>query len=316
MYVLNSEITIGDKLLSSVNNVEIYRSLYNLSATAKIRVPVTAVLKHENVMTYTETAKEINIGDAVVVKLGYDDRMTTEFVGYVKSLNYTAPLEIVCEDEFYQTRSTQVQFSGSTTLKDLLEKCGLTIGYATDLTIAQYETRNRSAAQILRDLATRYSLNIWFDIEGKVYAHALNEVVSDEVNYILRYNVLSDDDLTYHFASDVKIKIKAKCVYRDGSEVEASVGDDGGDERTVYFYDVESESELATLANAELMRRSYDGYSGSITTFLEPHCEPTNVAVIVDEVYATRNGSYLVEGVKTTFGRSGARRVIEVGIKV
>ncbi len=316
MYVLCSEITIGDKLLSTVNSVEVQRSLYNITATAKIKVPVTAVLKHENVQTITETAKEIAIGDKVIIKLGYDSRMYTEFVGYVRRLNYTAPLEIICEDEFYKTRFTQVQFSGSTTLKALLEKCGLTVGYATEFTIAQYESRNRSANQILKDLATRYSLNIWFDIEGKVYAHAINEVVSEIVKYKLRYNVINDDDLTYHYASDVKIKIKAKCINRDGTEVEATVGSEGGDERTVYFYDVESESELLALANGELLRRSYDGYSGSITTFLEPPCQPTYVAEIEDDVYPTRNGSYLIEGVTTTYSRSGARRVVEIGIKI
>ncbi len=66
------------------------------------------------------------------------------------------------------------------------------------------------------------------------------------------------------------------------------------------------------LANAELLRRSYDGYSGTITTFLEPRCDPTNVAVVADDVYPTRDGSYLIEGVTTTYGGGGRDPIAEL----
>ena len=46
MFVLSCEIKIGGVSFKSVNEVRISRSLYSLSATATVKVPVTAVLKH------------------------------------------------------------------------------------------------------------------------------------------------------------------------------------------------------------------------------------------------------------------------------
>ena len=84
----------------------------------------------------------------------------------------------------------------------------------------------------------------------------------------------------------------------------------------MYFYDVKDQAELAALAQAELKRHSYDGYSGKIQTFLVPFAAPGMLAELEDEVYAYRNGRYYIESVETTFGTPGARRSIEIGIKV
>ena len=95
MFVLCCEIKIGAVTFKSVHDVRIKRSLYDLAATAVIKVPVTAVLKHTGEPpTHIETAQAIKVGDSVEIKLGYDGTMNTEFRGYVKLLNYRVPLEI------------------------------------------------------------------------------------------------------------------------------------------------------------------------------------------------------------------------------
>ena len=102
MFALCCEIKIGSVSFKSVHDVKIKRSLYDLMATATIKVPVTAALKHSGEPpTHIETAQAIKIGDKVEIKLGYDGILNTEFVGYVKRLNYKVPLEIECEDEYY-----------------------------------------------------------------------------------------------------------------------------------------------------------------------------------------------------------------------
>ena len=40
------------------------------------------------------------------------------------------------------------------------------------------------------------------------------------------------------------------------------------------------------------------------------------IAEINDEQYKERDGRYYIESVETTFGTNGARRVVEIGIKV
>ncbi|OAV63744.1 hypothetical protein Barb6XT_03062 [Bacteroidales bacterium Barb6XT] len=101
-------------------------------------------------------------------------------------------------------------------------------------------------------LKTDCGLNIFFDLEGRVYAAEPYRVTGDTVKYKLRANVLKSDDLKYQRAEDVKLKIKAVCIYRDGMKVEAETGTDGGTAKTVYFYDVENRKELSVPADAEL----------------------------------------------------------------
>ena len=43
---------------------------------------------------------------------------------------------------------------------------------------------------------------------------------------------------------------------------------------------------------------------------------PGMVAVLEDTRYNERNGNYYIIGTKAKFGLSGARRIIELGIKV
>ena len=93
MFALCCDIKIGSVSFKSVHDVRIKRSLYDLAATAVIKVPVTAVLKHAGEPpTHIETAQAVKAGDPVEIKLGYDGSLNTEFKGYVKRLNYKVPL--------------------------------------------------------------------------------------------------------------------------------------------------------------------------------------------------------------------------------
>lgn len=317
MFALCSNISVGGKAFGGIHEVVVKRSVFEIGATATIKVPVTAVMKQKGMPSvYVETAKSVKVGDFDEIKLGYNGSYNIEFKGYVKQINLKAPLEILCEDAFYLARSKTVTHSGKTTLEELLKKCELKVAYAAKLTLKTFSVSAKSVAWILGKLKTDYGLCIYYDSEGCIYASEPYKLIGKDVSYRLRENVISDDDLTYHHAKDVNLKVKAVCIYRDGTRVEAKVGTDGGKEKTVYFYDVENEKELAILADAELKRHSYDGYAGKLETFLLPFAAPGMLAKIEDVLYTDRNGSYYVESVETTFGTSGARRKVDIGIKV
>lgn len=317
MLVLCSKIRIAGVEFSGVHEVTVKRSIHELGATASIKVPVTAVLRQkETPPARVETAQAVKVGDPVEIRLGYNGSYALEFRGYVKLLNLQTPLEIVCEDEFYMTRGRSVTLQGKTSLAEVLKKCGLRVGYCATLNLASFPVDNKPVAWVLAKLKTDYGLSVYFDIDGRVYAGEPYKVVGEVVKYRLRYNVIKDDDLKYHRADDVKLKIKAICIYKDGTKIEASIGAEDGTEKTLYFYDVKDQKELAALAAAELTRYSFDGYSGKIETFLVPYVEPTMLAEIDDPVYNERNGRYYVESVETRFGSSGGRRTVEIGIKL
>lgn len=320
MFVLCSEIKIGDVSFQSVNDVQISRSIYNLAATATIKLPVTAVLKHAGkAPAHIETASAIKVGDKVNIRLGYDKQFETEFVGYVKQLNYKRPLEIECEDEYYQTRQVNCVFSQKeTTLKQCLSTVlpKLEIAGCVDLTLKNFVVNNKPGSWVLSTLKKEYGLTVFFDLNGKLHVGKAHDLQDKAVKYRLRYNVIKDEDLKYQLARDVKLKVKAICYYKDGTKIESESGEDGGETKTLYFYDVKDAKELNTLAQEELKRYSFDGYRGKIETFLMPYAMPGIVAELEDQVYKERSGSYYIESTEVTFGTSGARRKVEIGIKV
>lgn len=317
MFVLTCEITIGSLTATAVHEVKIKRSVYTLGDTATIKLPVTAVLKHGGKPgVRVETAEQVKIGDKVEIRLGYNNDNQVEFVGYVKNINLRTPIEIECEDELYMCRSKNVKTSGSITLEDLLKKCGLDVGYAETLKLRNFIVPDKPVSSVLAKLCTNYGLCIFFGFDGKIYAGRPESITTGEtVKYELRGNVISDDDLQYQQREDLKIQIKAICVKKDGTKVEAKKGTEGGVVKTRYFYEIEDMKELATLAEYELNREKSDAYTGAITTFLWPIAAPAMIADIKDPVYDDRSGEYYVESVETTFGRSGARRKIEIGLK-
>ena len=138
----------------------------------------------------------------------------------------------------------------------------------------------------------------------------------ETVKYRLRYNVIKDDELKYQLAEDVRLKVKAVCYYKDGTKIEGEIGEEGGETKTLYYYDVKDAGELKTLAREELERYRFDGYRGRIETFLAPYALPGMVAQLDDPVYRERGGNYYIESTEVTFGTGGARRKIEIGIKV
>ena len=320
MFVLCSEIRIGSVTFRTVHDVQIKRSIYNLGATSVIKVPVTAVLKHAGEPpTYIETAEAVKVGDPVEIRLGYDNQLNTEFVGYVKRLNYKIPLEIECEDEYYKTRFVNCVFSGKeTTLKQCLSTVlpGVKIASCTDLTLRNLVIKAKPGNWVLGYLKKEYGLTVFFDINGNLYVGKAHDVQGETVKYRLRYNVIKDEDLKFQLASDTKLKVKAVCYYKDGTKIEGELGEEGGESKTLYYYDVKDAKELKVLAQEELKRYSFDGYRGKIETFLFPYALPGMVAQLEDEVYRERSGNYYIESVDVSFGMNGARRGIEIGIKV
>lgn len=320
MFALCCDIKIGSTSFQSVHAVQIKRSIYDLGATAIVKVPVTAVLKQAGeAPTHIETAQVIKVGDKVEIRLGYDNQLNTEFTGYVKRLNYKVPLEIECEDEYYKTRAVNCVFSKKeTTLKSCLNTIlpGIKLGSCVDLTLKNFIVNNKPGSWVLGLLKKEYGLSVFFDINGNLYASKAHDIQGDTVKYRLRYNVIKDDDLKFQLAQDVKLKVKAICYYKDGTKIEGEIGEEGGETKTLYYYDVKNAAELKALAQQELKRYSYDGYRGKIETFLFPFALPGMVAELDDPVYQERSGNYYIESTEVSFGTGGARRNVEIGIKV
>ncbi|NJM16142.1 MAG: hypothetical protein HC896_12870, partial [Bacteroidales bacterium] len=123
-------------------------------------------------------------------------------------------------------------------------------------------------------------------------------------------------DLKYRNKDDIQLKVKAIGISGNNTRTEVEAGDADGELRTLFFYNIQSKAELEQRAMAELQKIKFDGYQGSLSTFHVPFVTPGNTVEIKDPMFADRSGKYHVDSVKTTWGVSGARRKVEIGIKV
>jgi len=326
-YTMGCRISIGKYTFLRCNEVVIEKSTALVQDTARIKLPLTAVLPVKNVpVTTIELAKTLKIGDKVNITLAYNEVYNkTEFVGYVKRINPGMPLEIECEDAIWLLRRKNIKKSwAQVTLKQVLEEIvsgtGIELsGNIPEMILKPYGLKDIDGAFALQKIADEYGLKVYLKPDGKLWAGLSYTENSGKVNYCINgeeSNVITANELKWRSKDDVKIKVKGVNIRKDNTRTEVELGDENGSLRTLFFYNVQSKKELENLAKQELNKLKFDGYEGKITTFLIPEALPGMTANLTDEIFTDRSGSYYIESVKTTFGTSGARREVELGIKL
>lgn len=116
-------------------------------------------------------------------------------------------------------------------------------------------------------------------------------------------------------ADDIRIKIKAISLLESGGKIEVDAGDPDGDTRTLFKYNV-SERELKAMAEREASRFRFDGFRGSITTFLTVVFKHGDEVELVDPKIPERDGIYLIEAVDIEVGVNGYFQTLKLGAKI
>lgn len=320
MFVLQSDIQIGDYKFDHVIDVRIIKSVDLLSDTAVIKLPTVFTLKNTKVSQSTEGA--IKPGDSVLITLGYKDVLfKTEFKGVVTSVKPNTPVEIHCEDAiWYLRRKTCNRNFKNTTLKDILDYIvsGTDLKVSEDvpeMAIDKFLLKNINAAQALQKLKD-FGLSIYIDDNDELYAGLRQfQGVGDVAVYDLDYNVVSHD-LEFKTADQVKTSLTAKSWKKDNTFIEVKVGDEDGQKSEWLTYGVSSKEELKKIALSKLESMKYDGYVGTLTGFGVPYITRGMSARLYDAEYESRTGDYFVPKVEISFGIRGSRRVVTVGKKV
>jgi hypothetical protein len=327
MFVLNSNITIGDYSFNRVHAVKVKRSIHTLGSTASIKIPATAYFVQEGEpKTAVETAKQFKAGDKVEINLAYNEDYQTEFVGFVKRINYAFPVEVECEDYIYWLKKKDIKTSWpKTSLKEVLQFIIADThddiklsGQIPNVEFTEFEI-NSNAADALQKIKDHYGLTIYFETDGTLYAGLSYVPNKGIIKYQIngdKCNIIKGNQLKYRLADDIRLKVKAVHIKADNTKIEAELGDEDGEQRTLFFYDVENMADLEKLAQQEIDKLKFDGYDGKITTFLQPYAEPGYIADLSDSIYADRSGEYYIESTEVNFNTGGARRIVEIGIKV
>jgi len=327
MFVLGSKITIGNYRFKGVNSLSIQKSILELKQTGVIKIPSRGVLKQngQRLPGRVETKSLFNEGDPVKIELGYNGRYRTEFVGFVSRVNLKTPTEIEVEGYSWilRKKKTIVKSWKTTTLLEVLQEIVKGTDIKLHAKIPNIPLKNlvvnkATGAQLIEYLKELLKGTLtacfWGDTLycGLTYA----DVTEKTVKYLVGHNMVSADDLKYREAKNEEVNIEFQIREPDGKLKTISTGKTGTVTKTEKLSAVTDSKHMEEIAEAKLLQVSYDGYEGSLTAFLEPFVEHGYRAEFRDNRYKEREGNYFVKAVQIDFGQSGARRKVEIGIKL
>lgn len=316
MYNMDYDITVGPYRIGMLDSVEVHRSVELLADTAEITLPAAqynAALRVED---------KLRRGDRVTVRFGYRETgLAEEFRGYLQRVSTDGgSIRLLCEDELFTfRRALPDEVLEQASLAALLERVisGIGAGYGVscsyEWTYARFVIHDATGYDVLKKVQEECGADIYLH-DGVLHLHPPGETMGGERLYDFALNV-ERADLTYRAAADKKVRVVVKALLPDGTVREVETGSTGGDKVEVKC-PVSDEAAMKARGELEVRRRSFDGYDGSLTTWLIPACLPGDSATLHDADYPQKDGTYFVRAVTTTFSREGGRRKVELGFRL
>ncbi len=315
MYLLNWDIAIGGYKVKTLTEVKITTSVLNLSDTATVTMP------GQYMNTWRKIEDKVHVGDAVTIKLGYDNDLETEFTGYLKRISRdNNALVLECEDALWLTNKAVADMEyKSISLKELLTGIlaqvdpEMTVECDYDFTYEKMVVFKSTALDVLKKVHKDTKANIWF--EGRIlHVHPVYQQAKGDkpVIYDTEVNVQSNE-LKWKDQTDRKILIEVAYTNAKGEISKQQFGIGGG-EKVTRFVKANNEGDLKKAAENEYNLWNYSGYEGSLTGWLVPVVRAGGSVRLRDK--ERPEGVYYVTGVEIEFGRNGAKRKVTLGRKL
>ena len=295
---------------------EIEKNVENLADVAVITLP-------ETVLNQALKVKDkIGRGSEVTIKTGYNGDLKTEFIGFVRDITTDGSLKIHCEDAlFLFRRGIKDKMFKTTSVKQIADYVCSEIGEGYkvicdyDLNYEKFVIHQATGYDVLQKLQEETKANVYFNTEKKeLHIHPPFTEKGGYVIYCMQKNI-EKSSLEYKKAIDRKLEVTVESIQKNGTVKTAKSGNTGGDTVTLKVGQM-SEADAKKIAEAEVLKRSYDMYEGSFDTWLIPYCEPTYSAKIVDFDYSEQSAIYYVKATKVNISSSGGVRTITPGIKL
>lgn len=316
MYTLDFEVKIGEFYLGMVDSITIHKSVELLADTCEIVLPAARLNKA------LEIEEQIKRGDEVSVSIGYKEvGIKEEFKGYLQRISTDGgSIKLFCEDDLFQFRKDLPNEElKKISLSDLLSKVVKGIGknYKIDCSYTwvydKFVIRDATGYDVLKKVQEECGADIYLK-DGVLHIHPPGEVIGKERFYDFAVNI-EEAELSFKRAEDKKVKVVVKAIMPDGKVKEIEVGSTGGEKVEVKCHASDTAS-MKARGEAEVKRRTFDGYDGSITTWLIPECKPGDTASIHDGDYTYKDGTYFVRSVTTDFSEGGGKRKVELGYRL
>ena len=316
MYTLDFEVKIGEFYLGMIDSITIHKSVELLADTCEIVLPAARLNKA------LEVEEQIKRGDEVSVSIGYKEvGIKEEFKGYLQRISTDGgSIKLFCEDDLFQFRKDLPNEElKKISLSDLLSKVVKGIGknYKIDCSYTwvydKFVIRDATGYDVLKKMQEECGADIYLK-DGVLHIHPPGEVIGKERFYDFAVNI-EEAELSFKRAEDKKVKVVVKAIMPDGKVKEIEVGSTGGEKVEVKCHASDTAS-MKARGEAEVKRRTFDGYDGSITTWLIPECNPGDTASIHDGDYTYKDGTYFVRSVTTDFSEDGGKRKVELGYRL
>jgi hypothetical protein len=316
MYTLDFEVKIGEFYLGMVESITIHKSVELLADTCEIVLPAARLNKA------LEVEEQIKRGDEVSVSIGYKEvGIKEEFKGYLQRISTDGgSIKLFCEDDLFQFRKDLPNEElKKISLSNLLSKVVKGIGknYKVNCSYTwvydKFVIRDATGYDVLKKVQEECGADIYLK-DGVLHIHPPGEVVGKERFYDFAVNI-EEAELSFKRAEDKKVKVVVKAIMPDGKVKEIEVGSTGGEKVEVKCHASDTAS-MKARGEAEVKRRTFDGYDGSITTWLIPECNPGDTASIHDGDYTYKDGTYFVRSVTTEFSEGGGKRKVELGYRL
>lgn len=313
MLRMDFDITVGNYRLKMVDAVKVKHSVEQLSDTAAITLPAMVEGKA------LQVEGKLKAGDKVTIQLGYNDRLETEFEGYLKTVATDGGnLTLECEDAIwlFDKKVDDVELKGIT-MKALLEKVVKQVdpSYKVEtefsFTWKKFTFYHATARDILKKVQDETKANIWFR-EGTLHVQPQYAQASDRTVVFDFSRNIESSNLKYRKKEDKKVEVTVKVTNSDGKESKHTAGAPGGKSIQKIVSGVDP-SQLRTLAENEHNLWCFDGYEGSFTGWLVPFVQPGDAVRIIDSDYKEKEGVYYVTGTEISFSKDGGKRTVSLG---
>ena len=306
---------VGKYELTMLDTVKVTRSVEQLSDTAEIVLPGTCFNKA------IEIESKIKRGDPVLILAGYDGTLVTEFQGFLESISTDdGAIRLNCEDAIFQFRKpvADKEFT-SPDVKDILNYLcqqvggfGLSCDYS--FKYDKYVIRNNTAYEILKKIQEELKPNVYVK-EAVLHVHPQYKEIFGNVKYSFQDNI-EKSELEYKDERDRVWEVIVEGKDKNGKVIREIAGSPGGDQENIKIDAASDRASLKLLAEENLKVKSYTGYSGSFTGWLEPYCDAGYKVSIEDKEYEFKNGDYYALEVETTISSNGGSRKVTLGMKI
>lgn len=299
-------------IIRRVNNVEIESSWKQLTDKAEITLPRNVSFFEKN-----KLRDVFRRGDRVIIQLGYDEVLITEFTGYIQQVSANIPVLVKCQNEMFKIKQIPVNYSSADiSLEKLLNDIipGYEIDALEGCQLGKVRFAQTTVGEVLEKLQQDMKIYTYVEpgtkkiISGKIYSDN-----SDDKPFLfdLERNIVSND-LNYKNKDDVRVKVNGTAI-NGGEKLEFSFGDADADKNIDWQFLVKTQPDLEAQVKRMYEQNKIDGFEGSFTAFGIPSVTHGRKVKLTSTLYPDRQGTYYVEGVSKTFGTSGYRQQIKLG---